>query len=77
MALRSLSLLSLAGGAAAHGRMTLPKSRQGGTLGVAGTACGWHDDNTTAAGECAWYVNGVTIPGPPTVCDHALVTAEM
>ncbi len=63
--------------AAAHGRMTFPPSRQGGTLEVAGTNCGWHDAGTVANCECCWYTQfaDIAIPGNATIpADSPLVT---
>merc|ERR1719361_1678629 len=58
----------------AHGRMTYPPSRQGGTFQIAGTACGYHDGDTHIEGGCDWVTNSVTIDGQPTLVDPALLT---
>jgi hypothetical protein len=61
-------------GASAHGRITFPPSRQGGTFEVAGTACGEHDGGTQVENGCGWLTNAVEIPGKPTLIDPALLT---
>ncbi len=71
--LSSAVLLVTIGKAWAHGRMTLPDSRQGGSLEVAGTACGWHDGDSVAECECCWYTDKISTAGA-TICDPALIT---
>ena len=48
---------------AAHGHMTLPPSRNGGTLAKAGQC---------RDGECAWFSQPASIPGSPTLNSAAL-----
>lgn len=77
MVLQHVLLVTAVGGAWAHGRLTFPSSRQGGSLEVAGTDCGWHDGNTTANCECCWYTDNVKTPNGATMCDPQLVTSDM
>lgn len=65
---------SLLVGAQAHGRITLPVNRNGGTLEVGGTSCGYHDGGTQVEDGCAWFTNGVDIPGKATLVDPKMLT---
>jgi len=55
---------------AAHGRMTIPESRQHGSLEVAGTECGFEDGDFM----CSYFTNHISIKGATTICDKNLVT---
>ena len=61
-------------GTSAHGRITFPPSRQGGTFEVAGTVCGYRDGGTQIDDGCSWLTNGVEIQGRPTLIDPDLLT---
>jgi len=61
-------------GTSAHGRITFPPNRQGGTYEVAGVECGYHDGGTQIEDGCGWLTNAVEIPGRPTLVDPELLT---
>lgn len=65
------ALLYLAGGAAAHGMITWPPSRVGGTLRQAASR-GDMDMQTFA--NASWYTQDATIPGPATNCGPKFLT---
>jgi len=61
---------------ASPGRVSWPPARQGGSLEVAGTVCGYHDGGTSIEDGCAWVTNGAEIAGLPTLVDPALLTMK-
>jgi len=69
-------LLSCVCSAEAHGRITWPPSRQGGSFEVAGNVCGNHDGGTNVEDGCAWLADRVSISGLPTLVDPALMTMK-
>jgi len=72
--MHKLVLTAICHGAEAHGRITWPPSRQGGSLEVAGNVCGYHDGGTGIEDGCAWVTDRVQISGLPTLVDPVLMT---
>lgn len=68
--------LSLLVGVSAHGRISFPPNRNGGTLEVGGTTCGYHDGGTQIEDGCAWLTNAINIPGDVTLIDPLLLTTK-
>jgi len=69
MAARLVSLLGAAAGVAGHGVLTLPASRNGGSIKTAAAY------ETGQSGQHSWYTLGSPIPGPATTCGTKYVTA--
>jgi len=74
MVLRGTWLLLLPASVMAHGRLTMPVNRQGGSLAVAGTSCQKFPENVNM---CGYFSAEVKHPGPVTVCDTNFLTTNM
>ena len=68
----ALLLVVARGGVHAHGWMTHPPSRNGGSLagGAPFDCVGW----VSAERDCNWFTSSTTIPDEPTLCDPELLT---
>lgn len=68
------SLVIFAAGAAGHGWMTHPASRNGGNLTSGATVKCVGFDTAEAVSDCNWFTSSTTIPGEPTLCNPELLT---